>query len=109
MALPHAGRCHVGREKILGYLLNVTHPQGWGKAQFFQSRGFTRENWTDFADALKRHAIENPVAETTRSPHGIKYLVTCHIETPDGRNPCIRSVWIDEGDQQPRLVTAHPR
>jgi hypothetical protein len=58
---------------------------------------------------LKRHGLENPVAEATSSPHGTKYLVACHIVTPDGRNPCIRSVWIDEGDQQPRLVTAHPR
>lgn len=109
MALPHADRCRVEPEKILGYLLNVSHPQGWAKAQFFLARGFTRENWADLADALKRHGFENLVAETTNSPHGTKYLVTCHIATPDGRNPCIRTVWIDEGDQQPRLVTAHPR
>jgi hypothetical protein len=34
-----------------------------------------------------------------RSPHGVKYVVECSLETPDRRNPCLRSVWIIETGQ----------
>ena len=39
-----------------------------------------------------------------------KYVVRCAVETPDGRNPCIVSVWaIEEADRtRPRLLTAYP-
>jgi hypothetical protein len=36
------------------------------------------------------------------------FTVECQIETPDGRHPCILTAWILEGDEPPRLVTAHP-
>ena len=39
---------------------------------------------------------------------GIKYEVECSLATPDGRNPCIRTVWISQAEQPPRLITAHP-
>jgi uncharacterized protein DUF6883 len=44
------------------------------------------------------------------SKHGTKYVLECAMDTPDGNNPCVRSVWIMEaGQNSPRLVTAYPR
>jgi hypothetical protein len=34
--------------------------------------------------------------------------VVCHCRMPDGRDPCIRTVWQMESDA-PRLLTAIPR
>jgi hypothetical protein len=42
--------------------------------------------------------------------HGKKYIVDGAIETPSGKTPVVRTVWIvDEGSDVPRLVTAYPR
>jgi hypothetical protein len=39
---------------------------------------------------------------------GGKYLVERVLQSPDGRNPRVRSVWlIDGGRGYPRLITAY--
>jgi len=40
LKLPNAERGVVEREKIVDYLLNPTHPDNGGKAEFFFSLGF---------------------------------------------------------------------
>lgn len=51
----------------------------------------------------------NEVVAIEESNYGARYLVDGIIETPDGRNPRIRTVWIiDSANDEPRLVTAHP-
>jgi hypothetical protein len=50
------------------------------------------------------------VATSMASPHGQKYIVEGNIETPSGKTPRVRTVWIvDRGLETPRLVTAYPR
>jgi hypothetical protein len=71
--------------------------------------GFSLENWTLLAEALKKQASENETASIVESPFGIRYIVDGRIETPDKRNPYVRTVWIiEKEDIQPRLVTVHP-
>jgi hypothetical protein len=106
--LPHAATARVAEEKVRDYLLNPDNPQNRGKAAKFTSFGFTRGGWRFLAGALRAHPVVNMVVETARSPHGVKYVVECSLQTPDARNPCIRSVWIiDLGESLPRLVTAY--
>jgi hypothetical protein len=58
---------------------------------------------------VQGHAITHPIVEKELNCYGEKYTLQCSINTPDGRNPCIFSVWIIEnGKLQPRLVTAYP-
>jgi hypothetical protein len=39
----------------------------------------------------------------------MKYVIEGMMESPDGRNPHVRSIWIVEYDTDyPRLVTAYP-
>lgn len=107
--LPAADRAVAERTKIEGYLLNPAHVSGATKARFFLGRGFRVPSWQEFATALQTHARSNPVTRVVETPWGTRYRVDCNLPTPDGSNPCIRTVWqIALDDDHPRLLTAHP-
>lgn len=109
MKLPNAGEGVVPAEKIIGYLLSFSHPDGRGKAQFFARFGFSVENWQVLASALLDHAARNEVARVENSSFGTRYMVEGIMETPDGRKPVVRSAWfIEHGSRTPRFVTAYP-
>ena len=106
--LPNAATAVVPPEKIRDYLLAPGHAQNQGKAEKFFRFGFRANEWELLAAALGQHAIANDVVKSQPSAHGVKFVVRCHLQTPDGRNPCIRSVWaIDWGKTSPRLVSAY--
>lgn len=98
----------VPEKKITGYLLDKEHEDGGPKAVFFLARGFSAERWREMAEALSAHPDRNPVDETIATDWGAKYVVRCSIETPDGCNPCILTVWMDRGKDLARFVTAYP-
>ena len=107
--LPNADKAVVPQAKITQYLLSLTSKNGKTKAQFFLAFGFTIEAWETLATALKQHAMSYEVASTRETPYGIHYNVEGELETPDGRNPVVRSVWKIETDETvPALVTAYP-
>jgi hypothetical protein len=106
--LPNAGLCLVEEKKIRDYLLNHQHVHGASKAGFFSARGFSLSDWPLFAQALAEQGRNNRVTRTTSTAWGTRYQVDCHCPTPDGRNPCIRTVWEVSADGAPRLLTAHP-
>jgi hypothetical protein len=109
MKLPNASRVRVDRSKIEQYLLSHEHPDGSPKARFFERFGFRRSHWEELAAALCGHARTQNVANTVESGYGIRYVLDGPLETPDGRRPYVRTVWIMEaGNDEPRLVTAHP-
>jgi hypothetical protein len=109
MKLPNAHLAVVDQDKITGYLLNSAHPDNGGKAPFFLALGFRSDDWQALAAALRELAGEMPVAKKMESPHGLKYIVDGQIETPGGRSPTVRTIWIiDQGLEIPRLVTAYP-
>ena len=99
----------VPQDKIEHYLLNPGHPIGGSKAGFFRAFGFSREQWRLLADALREHGRANPVAEAVSDEDGITYLVEGPLETPSGRRPRLRTVWLMErGKLAPRFITAYP-
>ena len=107
--LPNARLALVDREKITEYLLNPAHPDNGGKAPFFVALGFQKENWERLATALSNLALTTPVSQSMETVHGKKYIVDGAIETPAGKTPVVRTVWIiDRGTDVPRLVTAYP-
>jgi hypothetical protein len=105
---PRATAAHVEERKVRDYLLNDRHPGNGGKAAYFRAFGFDAATWTVLRAALVEHAIVNRIAATSRPPHGTKHAVRCSLRTPDGRNPCVTTVWILDGDRPPRLVTCCP-
>ena len=109
MRLPNAEQARVDRAKVVDYLLSTEHREGGPKAGFFLRFGFTREHWEDLMDALRLHAARHEVVRVVPTEHGVRYVLDGILETPDGRNPIVRTVWqIDSGDDLPRLISAYP-
>ena len=109
LKLPNAHQARIDRAKVINYLLSTSHPDGQSKAAFFSRFGFEAEQWQRFAAALRDHGARNEIAEMTVSDYGTRYSVNGIIETPDGRNPYVRTVWIiDKANNEPRLITAYP-
>src|SRR6185312_7620482 len=100
--LPDAHRAFVEETRIRQYLLNSRHPVGGSKARFFLACRFSADHWHEFRDALVAHAQTNPVKRTVATNWGTRCTVECHCRTPDGRDPCIRTVWQLEAEG-PRL------
>jgi hypothetical protein len=49
MTVPNADRAIIAREKLVGYLLNVSHKRGGPKARLLQSVGYRsaiRKRWS---------------------------------------------------------------
>ncbi len=98
----------VTEAKVCDYLLAKFHADGSSKAKFFLARGFTPQDWRGMADALRTQGSENPVQRYESTPYGRKIMVRCHLVTPDGRDPCILTVWMEEDGKPIKLVTAYP-
>jgi len=98
----------VSETKVRLYLLNIDHREGRSKARFLLARRFTDAEWWVLEQALRRHPIDNPTEVEEETEYGRKFIVRCQIQTPDWRNPCIRTVWMADVGSQPRLVTAYP-
>ena len=63
----------------------------------------------ELAEALRSHAVTNPVFDQIKTAFGTKWAVEGPLKSPDGRAPAVRSVWILDIDEEiPRLVTAFP-
>lgn len=88
---------------------SAPNPDNSGKAQFFLALGFHCGDWEAMAQVFRELALAAHVTESLESPHGIKYVLDGVIQTPSGKTPIVRSVWIvDRGRNCPRLVTAYP-
>lgn len=110
MNLPNGEHAVVEPEKVRDYLLDVAHPDGFGKTAFFTAMGFKREEWEALAEALRQVARDSPVTKSMTSVHGQKYIVDGMVLTPKGQNVIVRTIWIvDKGENRPRLVTAYPQ
>lgn len=109
MKLPNYEHVIVPDEKITGYLLNLEHTKGRGKAQFFLHFGFSMAQWKQLAEALIAHAQLYEVVKIEQTPFGERYVLEGALSTPTDRKPLVRVVWfIGHDDSIPRLVTAYP-
>jgi hypothetical protein len=109
MKLPNRERAIIPPDKLSGYLLSETHPDGKSKAVFFRQLGFDQQNADLLTAALLAIARENEVSRTATTLHGTKYVIEGPISGPGGKLARIRTVWIvDRGRTTPRFVTAYP-
>jgi hypothetical protein len=109
MKLPNADQAVIPSDKITGYLLSLTHPDGRDKAIFFMAFGFSPDDPVQLEVALLRQAVSQEVVKSIASTFGVRYVIEGELQSPDGRNPLVRSVWFIENDEEiPRLVTAYP-
>lgn len=108
-ALPFSATGLVEEGKVVNYLLNLAHADGCSKAKFFLARGFQANAWQVMRESLLAQGRNSLVTKITETEWGDRYQVDCHCPTPDGLNPCIRTIWeIAAGQHVPRLLTAYP-
>jgi hypothetical protein len=109
LKLPNHQAAVVPAAKVTDYLLSHTHPDGRGKAKFFESFGFSADDWQTLAEALQRHGTAHEVTKIEPTPFGIRYVIEGMLETPDERVPLVRTVWfVDQEGDSPRFITAYP-
>ena len=107
--LPNAESAYIDLRKITGYLLSEAHVKGRLKAAFFLRFGFSADQPGAMAQALLNHAKSHDLAGLVETAFGIHYIIEGPLETPDKRNPVIRTVWVVKtGTALPRFVTATP-
>jgi hypothetical protein len=109
MKLPNLDSLVVEQQKIEDYLLSKDNLTGRDKEVFFRIFGFERLDWKALADALREQARNHDIVTVRDTSHGRQYVVEGRLNTPSGRQPRVRAVWIVElGVNSPRLVTAYP-
>jgi len=109
LKLPNTESAVVAEAKIARYLLDLTYPVFRSKAAFFLRFGFTLEAWKVMANALLQHAAEHEIVKVESTEDGDRYMIEGSIQTPDGPNPFVRSIWfVEKGQRVPRFVTAYP-
>jgi hypothetical protein len=107
--LPYAAAARVADAKVRDFILDAAHPDNKGRAAFYIGIGFTRQQWHLLRDALLAHPQNNSVIGAVSTEFGTKYRVRCSIASPDGRNPCIDTLWvIDHGSTVPASMTTYP-
>ena len=109
MKLPNSRLAVVSRTKVVGYLLDDSHPRGRSKAAFFRRIGFDPADPRLLEDELMRLARENDVLLSTETEFGVRYVIDGWVFSPAAARAEIRTVWfVDQGEEIPRFVTAHP-
>lgn len=109
MYMPGRENAIVEDTKIIGYLLNLQHPDGRSKAGFFLRAGFGPDQVEAFRELLLRQAMWHQVAKAEQTKFGTKYIIDGVVEAPHHFSFRLRTVWMLSADsQQPKLVTAYP-
>jgi hypothetical protein len=114
--VPGFARASVHVDKIDKYLLV---PRTDDKSKFMFGHGFGQADTSQVADALLAHIAAHDVSGTRPVPDwndpsgntiaGHNYAVSCAFQTPDGRNPCIKTVWTVLNGQRPTFQTLIPK
>lgn len=71
-------------------------PTGGTRQSFSAASDLRSSQWQVLAEALRTVGISNPVGATVESSFGTRYTVDGSLQTPDGRSPRVRTVWILE-------------
>lgn len=102
-------RFTIRNNKLVDYLLDLSHPRGGAKARFFLAFGFSRDRPMELADALADHVLRTEGRPQGSAENGpTKLVYEGPIRAPNGREPWVRSVWQLEADGVARLVTVVP-
>ncbi len=107
--LPHCEKAIIDPEKIKDYILSPSHPVGRFKAAFFQSMGYTRENWKQLIHDIRKYHLTGDAEPVEKTEYGQKYIIKSNIKGPNGKIVLLRSVWIVlSGEDMPRFITIYP-
>ncbi len=108
MKLPNPNQAIIDSQKLSGYCLNPTHPDGQHKARVFRSTlGLTQADEQELCNALKAALIEYDAILEGENNYGKKYVIDFLMIKGD-RQAVIHSVWIVRFTEEfPRLVSCY--
>jgi len=110
MTVPNAERAIIAVDKLVGYLLNVSHKRGGSKARLLLSLGYRSDTPRFLESDLRGQHLSQDVIRTHETAYGIVYEIEGPIKTPSGRTVRFCSVWqVDTGTDLPRFITMYPR
>ncbi|MEI6815270.1 MAG: DUF6883 domain-containing protein [Bacteroidota bacterium] len=106
MKLPFQNNLIMDDDKISNYLLDILHPSGKDKAEFFISH---KCNADLLKELILKQAKEEDYLHKFNTPFGEKYVLESIILLPDLTPFKLRSVWIVLNNQSfTNFVTAYP-
>jgi hypothetical protein len=106
MKLPFQNNLVIDDNKISNYLLDVLHPSGKDKAEFFISHKCTVEL---LKELLLKQASDENYSQKIITPFGEKYILESIVLLPDLTPFNLRSVWIVRINENfTNFVTAYP-
>src|SRR5436309_12675473 len=109
MILPNAAHAIIAEDKLAGYLLDLGHRRGAGKAKLLYSIGYEASHWQVLANDLRRQHLTSDIVEQRNTIWGKRYDIVAPLIGPVGDTIMFRSVWqIDLGSDRPRLITMYP-
>jgi len=76
MSIPEAKSAIIPPEKLVGYLLEPSHPVGGPKADWFLLMGYRPENPQRLEQDLLKVATDTTEYVTKTTAFGIKYIVS---------------------------------
>ena len=108
MRLPNSDRAVIDSAKIRDYLLSTSHPVGRFKARFFESLGYSAENWEQIDTDIRDLIAVAEARPGEKTEYGQKYEVRGSMTGPNGRSAEVVTVWIVlTGEDVPRFITAY--
>jgi hypothetical protein len=100
---------YINPEKLRSYLLNIHHIDGSSKAKLLLSFGFNINDIAQLHNEIISHAIINEASKVIVTEYGRKYTIEGLIQTPSGRAVMIRSIWLQEIQEEIiKFVTLYP-
>ncbi len=108
MKLPNAERAIIDLQKLLGYCLDLEHPDGQHKARVFKSAlGIGKEQVEELREALINAIHTQEAIPTKRNQYGQKYIVDFVMSRAE-QEATVRSAWlVRDTEDFPRLVTCY--
>ncbi|MBA3649552.1 MAG: hypothetical protein H0W62_13555 [Chitinophagales bacterium] len=95
--------------KITEYLLNINHPEGSVKADYFIQHGFDSEKPEVLKQFLVDHLEQCSLVDVVETLFGTKYIVTGKMKAPDGYEFMLRAIWMKPAKENIlKFVTAYP-
>ena len=99
----------ISPEKLRGYILSPTHPDGRSKAAYLGHCGYLQTDWRRLEHDLRAQHLILDAAPGRPSLYGAKYEIVGVLVGPNGATSRIRTVWIvRHGEAFPRFVTLIP-
>ena len=95
--------------KFTDYLLNINHPKGGSKANFFISTlGIAPDDWPFLADQIKRGMVEAPIYRVGKNEWGFSHGALVLVTGRNGNSAVIETGWMIGTGKPAKFVTAYP-